>query len=69
MGSVDIDTLSRGTEEDIDRMVKERIELMRYNGGYVAGTSNTVPDYVNINNYKAMIEATFKYGKYAKDCM
>lgn len=64
MGSIDVDTLSRGTTEETEQMVKERIEILGYNGGYTVGTSNTVPDYVNINNYKAMIEAAFKYGRY-----
>lgn len=64
MGSVDIDRLSRGTTDEIDQMVKERISTLGYNGGYTVGTSNTVPNYVNFDNYKAMIEAAFKYGKY-----
>jgi uroporphyrinogen decarboxylase len=62
MGSVDIDLLSRGKQEEIEEMVRERIGTLGYNGGYTVGTSNTVPGYININNYKAMIEAAFKYG-------
>lgn len=61
MGSIDIDLLSRGTREEIDAMVAERIQTLGYNGGYTVGTSNTVPEYVNVNNYKAMIEAAFRY--------
>lgn len=64
MGSIDIDILSRGTKVQIEAMVKERIELLAQDGGYVVGSSNTVPDYVNAENYKAMIEAAFKYGWY-----
>lgn len=64
MGSIDIDALTRGAENEIDDMVRERIRMLGYDGGYTVGTSNTVPDYININNYKAMIEATFKYGRY-----
>jgi uroporphyrinogen decarboxylase len=64
MGSIDIDLLSRGTTKEIDDMVRERIQILGYNGGYTVGTSNTVPDYVNVDNYKAMIEAAFKYGEY-----
>ncbi len=64
MGSIDIDVLSRGTENEINNMVRERIRMLGHNGGYTVGTSNTVPDYININNYKAMIEAAYKYGRY-----
>jgi uroporphyrinogen decarboxylase len=64
MGSIDVDLLSRGTTEEIEEMVRERIRILGCNGGYTVGTSNTVPDYININNYKAMIESAFKYGRY-----
>lgn len=63
IGSIDLDLLSRGTPMEVDEMVRERIELLGYNGGYVVGASNTVPYYVNIDNYRAMLEAAFKYGR------
>ena len=62
MGSVDIDLLSRGRPEEVDAMVKERIETLGYDGIYMVGTSNTVPYYVNVENYITMIEASRKYG-------
>jgi uroporphyrinogen decarboxylase len=61
LGSIDIDLLSRGTPYEVEEMVKERIKTLGYNGGYVVGTSNTVPDYVNINNYKAMLKTAMNY--------
>jgi uroporphyrinogen decarboxylase len=63
IGNIDLDLLSRGTPEEIERSVQDRIEKLGYNGGYCVGSSNTLPDYVNPENYKAMIETTFKYGK------
>jgi uroporphyrinogen decarboxylase len=33
-------------------------------GGYIAGSSNTIPDSVPLENYKTMLETTLKYGKY-----
>jgi uroporphyrinogen decarboxylase len=62
IGNIDLDLLSRGTPEDVDEMVRDRISKLGYNGGYVVGTSNTVPYYVNPINYKTMIESTFRYG-------
>lgn len=64
MGSIDIDRICRGTPEEIEEMVREKISHLGHNGGYAVGTSNTVPDYVNFENYRAMIEAAHKYGKY-----
>lgn len=64
IGSIDVDILSRGKPQEVEEMVCERIGMLGCNGGYIVGTSNTVPYYVNPDNYKAMIEATFKYGKY-----
>ncbi|MEK6646504.1 MAG: uroporphyrinogen decarboxylase family protein, partial [Candidatus Firestonebacteria bacterium] len=64
IGNVELDRLSRGTPEEIDQMVKECIKNLAPGGGYCVGSSNTVADYVPVENYKAMIEASFKYGKY-----
>lgn len=63
MGNVDLDLLSRGKPEEVEAMVKDRIETLGYNGGYCVGSSNTVPHYVNLENYIMMINATFKYGR------
>lgn len=65
IGNIDLgSTLTMGTPEDVDAEVKQRIMDIAPGGGYCVGTSNTVTNYVPLQNYKAMIEATFKYGKY-----
>lgn len=64
MGGIDIDRICRGTPEEVEQLTREKIELLGYNGGYTVGTSNTVPDYINADNYRVMIETAFKYGKY-----
>jgi uroporphyrinogen decarboxylase len=56
MGNVDVDMLSRGRPEEIKRYVRKNIEEIGYNGGYCVGSGNSVPEYVDINNYRAMIE-------------
>ncbi|MCB0282747.1 MAG: nucleoside 2-deoxyribosyltransferase [Calditrichaeota bacterium] len=55
LGHVDVDLLSRGTEEQIRKKVIENIEKAGYNGGYCAGSGNSVPEYVKFENYLAMI--------------
>ena len=64
IGAVDVDMLCRGTAEQIDQQVKHNIETAAYNGGYIAGSGNSIPDYVNFENYLAMLEAVKKYGRY-----
>ena len=64
-GNIDLDhTLTRGTVEEVDALVKKRISEMAPGGGYGLAASNSVPDYVKPENYRAMIEAAKKYGKY-----
>ena len=65
IGNIDLDyTLTLGTVEDVVKLVKERIRQLAPGGGYAVGTSNTVTHYVKLENYKAMIDATKKWGKY-----
>ncbi|MEK6647276.1 MAG: uroporphyrinogen decarboxylase family protein [Candidatus Firestonebacteria bacterium] len=64
IGNIDLDRICRGTTVEIEEMVKERIKNLAKGGGYCLGSSNTIPNYVSIENYKAMLEASFKYGKY-----
>ena len=33
-------------------------------GGYCVGSSNTVTNYVPLENYRAMIDTTLEYGQY-----
>lgn len=60
IGNIDVDLLSRGTPEQVRLLVRDRIKKLGYNGGYCVGSSNTIPDYVNPLNFKAMVEAVFE---------
>lgn len=62
IGNVDVDLLSRGTVEEVKAKVKQNIEEVGYNGGYMVGSGNSIPEYVNFNNYLAMLEAAREYG-------
>lgn len=64
-GNIDLDyTLTRGTVEDVERQVKKRIKVLAPGGGYGLAASNSIPDYVKPENYRAMVEAGKRYGKY-----
>ncbi len=64
-GNIDLGyTLTRGTPEEVEAEVKERIRVVGPGGGYVLGSSNSIPEYVPLENFNAMREACFKYGRY-----
>lgn len=67
LGNIDLDRLSRGTPKEIKDMVRENIKNIAPGGGYCIGSSNSVTNYVPLKNYKALLEATFEYGRYPLD--
>lgn len=65
IGNVNLDyPLSRGTPDEVRQAVKEIIHIAAPGGGFCLGSSNTVTSYVPLENYQAMLEACFMYGKY-----
>jgi uroporphyrinogen decarboxylase len=63
IGNIDLGyTLTRGTPAEVEAEVKARIEALAPGGGYCVGSSNTVTEYVPLANFRAMVEATRKYG-------
>jgi len=65
IGNIDLaGVLSLGTPEQVRESTKEHIERLAPEGGYVVGSSHSVTDDVPPENYKAMIETAWKYGRY-----
>jgi uroporphyrinogen decarboxylase len=65
IGNIDLGyTLTRGTPEEVDAEVRERIRAVAPGGGYAVGSANSVTEYVPLANFNAMREAAFKYGRY-----
>ncbi len=64
-GNVSLDyTLTKGTPEEVEKEVKQCIDIAGKEGGYILGSSNCITDYCKIDNVWAMAEAVKKYGKY-----
>jgi uroporphyrinogen decarboxylase len=64
-GNVDLEhTLTLGTLEDVENEVKKKIRELAPGGGYGLAASNSIPDYVKPENYKAMVSAAKRYGRY-----
>ncbi len=62
IGNVDVDLLARGTPMEIRDAVRKNIESAGKGGGYVVGSGNSIPEYVNFDNYLAMIQAAREFG-------
>lgn len=64
IGNIDLgSTLTRGTPDEVEAEVEARIKALAPGGGYCVGSSNTVTEYVPVANFRAMVEATKRYGK------
>jgi len=63
-GGVDVDLLARGTTEQVRARVRELMGSVGPGGGWCAGSSNSVPEYVPIANYMAMVETVVAEGRY-----
>lgn len=61
IGSVDVDLLARGTVEKVVERANYNIEKAGYNGGYMLGSGNSIPDYVNYENYLALLKVSQDY--------
>ena len=55
IGNIDVDLLSRGTEEAVSNQVLNIVEKLGRDGGYCIGSGNSIPEYVKYENYLAMI--------------
>lgn len=65
IGNLNLDsTLTLGTPEDVRAEVHERIRTIGPGGGYMVASSNSITDYVPLENMRAMFDAAFEFGKY-----
>ncbi|WP_028308743.1 uroporphyrinogen decarboxylase family protein [Desulfitibacter alkalitolerans] len=65
VGNIDLDyTLTRGTPEETDAEVKERIRTIGPKGGYIVSSANSLASYVLPENALALGKAVKKYGRY-----
>lgn len=61
LGNIEMDRLARGTPEEIRKLVWANIRDLAYDGGYCVGSSNSITNYVRLENYRAMLEAVASY--------
>ncbi len=63
LGNIRVHSLAAGTPQEIAALVKDRLVRLGYQGAYCVGSSNSIPDYVPLENYKAMLQTSAQYGK------
>ena len=63
LGGIDVDFLCRASEADIRRRVREYIAALAPNGGYCLGSGNSIPDFVPIDKYWAMLDEGLRVGR------
>jgi uroporphyrinogen decarboxylase len=65
MGNMDLaGVLSRGTPDEVRRDTEEHIERLAPGGGYIVASSHSIIDDVPPENYRAMIETAWEYGRW-----
>jgi len=60
LGGIDLDFICRSTPEEIEERCEAMLERTASRGGYALGTGNSVPEYVPVENYFAMISTAKK---------
>jgi uroporphyrinogen decarboxylase len=64
-GNIDIEfPLSKGTPADVEKDVREHMEVLKPGYGYVCGSSHSIVNYIPHENFQAMINAIHRYGVY-----
>jgi uroporphyrinogen decarboxylase len=65
LGNINLEfPLSLGTPDDVREEVRIRIKEIAPGGGYLVSSSNSITSFVPIENFRAMIEAVFEFGRY-----
>jgi len=56
LGGVDINILSQGTPEEVRARTRELVDTCGAGGRFAIGSGNSIPSYVPVDNYLAMVD-------------
>ena len=56
IGHVDVDLLARASKDEVIKVIEKNIEIAWEHTGYCVGSGNSIPAYVNYDNYLAMLD-------------
>ncbi len=57
MGGIDMDFLARKTPEEVYLRAMRLLEQTFHSGGFALGSGNSIPDFIPLDNYMAMLRA------------
>jgi uroporphyrinogen decarboxylase len=64
-GGIDLKgALCMGQPEDVKAEVREKTADLAPGGGWLLGSSNSIPDFVPVENYRALLSASLEYGRH-----
>jgi uroporphyrinogen decarboxylase len=63
LGGMDVDLLARGTTDQVRARTREILEACAPGGGYCMGSGNSLPNFVNVENYYAMLDETRRWNE------
>lgn len=61
LGGLDLNILSGGTDSDVREHVRFLLEVCGGRGRYAVGSGNSIPTYVPVRNYLAMLDETHRH--------
>ena len=61
IGGVDVDLLTRGSEEQVRLRTRQMLTDCAGTGGYILGSGNSVANYIPPENFLAMLDEGWKY--------
>jgi len=65
MGNLDLGyTLTRGTPKEVEEAVKYLLKHVAPGGGFLLGSSNSITNYVPLENFKTVLKTTYEFGRY-----
>ena len=64
IGGIDMDVISRCSEDEVRAYTRRVIEECAPGGGWALGTGNSVPNYVPVENFLAMLDEGRRWGAY-----
>jgi uroporphyrinogen decarboxylase len=56
LGGVDVDVLSRESEDGVRKKTRELIDICGARGRFAVGSGSSIPSYVSVDNYLAMVD-------------
>ena len=65
LGGLDLNILGTGSTEEVRQKTRQLIETCGQRGRYAIGSGNSIPSYIPLNNYLAMVDEALECAAYA----